>query len=402
MRGRQQRALQPDFDRALALHKGQQLDLAAQAYRRILKAAPDHFDALQLLGAIEGQQGHFDEALTLLREAIALKPDSANAHNNLGTTLASMQRHSAALASFERSLELRPDNPKALRNRGNALRKLNRLPEALVSLDRALELQPDFTDAMASRGETLQGLGRFAEAADAFRCALAGGKDLEMLQYALAALGMVPTPSAAPQAYVKGLFDDYAPAFDTHLMQVLKCRTPQLLAEQLGRVVEQGPLDIVDLGCGTGLCGPLLRPLAKRLVGVDLSEGMLARARATGHYERLDCAELAGWLGSCDERFDAAMCSDVLIYLGDLAASFAGVARVLRPGGVFVFSVEAAGDDVDFRLLPSRRYAHSAPYLRRLAQEHGLAVIDLQRAVLREDNGEEVPGLLVAMRRAAA
>jgi len=399
MRGREKRALQAELDRALALHRQQQLDAAAALYRRILKAAPDHFDALQLLGAIEGQRGRHDEAIALLRKAVAHKPDSANAHNNLGSSLASLQRHAEALAAFERALALRPDSPKALRNRGNALRKLNRLPEALASLDRALELQPDYSDAMVSRAELLLSLHRHEEAAAAFRAALAGGKDLAMLHHALASLGAAPAPPQAPADYVKALFDDYATAFDAHLVEVLKYRTPQRLVEALQRSLPAGQHDVLELGCGTGLCGPLLRPLARRLVGIDLSDGMLARARAAGHYDELACAELVAWLGACETHFDVVLAADVLIYLGDLAPTFAGVARVLRPGGRFALSVERCDDAHDYRLQPSRRYAHSQRYLAGLAARHGFAVESATPAVLREDASREIDGLLLVLAR---
>ena len=399
MRARQARALQVELDQALALHKQQQFDAAARLYRKILKTAPDHFDALHLLGAIEGQNSRFGAALELLRRAVALKPDSANVHNNLGNTYASLQRHAEALSCFERSLVLKPDNPKALRNRGNALRKLGRHAEALASLDRAIELQHDFTDAMASRGELLQEMHRFHEAADAFRAALAGGKDLETLHFALAALGAEPLPDAAPPGYVKGLFDQYAESFDRHLVEVLKYRTPALLVDALQRAAPAQVPDAVDLGCGTGLCGPLLRPLAQRLTGVDLSPGMLERARAAGHYDELLCAELVAFLDGPDHRFDIAVAADVLIYLGDLSGVFAGIGRALRPGGLFAFSVEASAD-ADYRLQPSRRYAHSQAYLDRLAQMNGLSLESVESAVLREDGARAVEGLLLVLRRA--
>lgn len=399
MRGRQARALRSDLERALALHKQQQLDAAAKLYRRILDVAPDHADALQLLGAIEGQQGRFERSVELLRRAVATAPDSAIAHNNLGNALASMHRHEEALASFERSLQLKADNPKALRNRSNALRKLHRIGEALASIDRALELQPDYAEAQVTRGELLQEMHRPDEAVACFRAALAGGKDVATLHYVLASLGAEPTPDGAPLAYVKGLFDQYAGSFDRHLVGVLKYQTPQLLVDLLQRVASPAPGVVADLGCGTGLCGALLRPLATRLVGVDLSDGMLGRARETGHYDELFCAELVGWLAEAPPGFDLALAADVLIYLGALDKVFAGVARVLRPGGWFVFSLEADRGD-GYTLQPNRRFAHSRTYVEAQAARHGLDVVAAEPAVLREDGNKPVDGLLVVLRRA--
>lgn len=401
MRGRRARALQADLDRGLALHKREEFEAAAAIYRAILKAAPEHPDALQLLGAIEGQQGRFDSAIALLRRAVAASPDSAVAHNNLGNALASVQRHADALACFQRSLQLKPDNPKALRNQGNALRKLNRLPEALASIERVLELQPGSIEATVDRGELLASLGRREEAIECFRTAMQGGKDLPTLRYVLASLGAAEPPEHAPTDYVKGLFDQYASSFDHHLVDVLGYRTPHQLAAALQPLLPVPAPDIVDLGCGTGLFGVVLRPLAGRLVGVDISDGMLERARAAGRYDELACAELVAWLETATMRFHVAAACDVLIYLGDLDALFGGVRRVLHPGGLFAFSVEA-GEGDRFELRATRRYTHSRTYLQSLADAHKFEVATMDEAVLREDANQPVRGLIVVLRTPAA
>lgn len=395
---RRSRSVAADIAQAIRLHGEGRLADAEAFYRGVLRATPAHFDALHLLGVIEGQNKRFDSALTLLQRAVAIKPDSAAAHNNLGNTFAGLHCYAEALASFDRALELKPDNPKALRNRGTALRELGRLDEALASFDRALALAPGFTDAMVGRGELLQKMHRNTEAIAAFRGALAGGKDLEILHYALAALGAETMPATAPPGYVKALFDAYAHSFDTHLVEQLKYRAPGLVIEAVRRAAPHAALDIVDLGCGTGLCGPLLRPLARSLVGVDLSDAMLERARAGGHYDELVCAELVAWLATQAQRFDLAVAADVLIYMGDLDPVVAAARHALRPGALCVFSVEAA-PGTHFGLKPSRRYGHSLPYIEGLAARHGFAVEAAIAAVLREDAEHDIDGHIVVLRR---
>src|SRR6202012_4484032 len=102
----------------------------------------------------------------------------------------------------------------------------------------------------------------------------------------------------------------------------LKYEAPQLLHAALqrpGQLPRESGLRILDLGCGTGLCGPLLRPWAARLVGVDLSPKMLSKAAARGVYDQLNCAELTQWLAEEAQPFDVIVCADVLCYFGDLA-----------------------------------------------------------------------------------
>ena len=395
---RRSRSVGADIDKAMALHRAGRLDEAQALYRGVLAADPAHFDALHLLGVIEGQHGRFEEALPLLERAVALRPDNAAALNNLGNTLAGLERFGAAVARFDQALALKTENPKALRNRGTALRRLGRLDEAMASFDRALVVDPGFTDAMVSRGELLQQQHRRTEAIAAFRAALAGGKDVEILRYALAALGDEPVPDAAPPDYVQALFDEYAHSFESHLVETLKYRAPALIAAALQKASSQGGLDVVDRGCGTGLCGPLLRTRARRLVGVDLSQAMLERARRGAHYDELIHAELVGWLATQQAAFDLAVAADVLNYFGDLDPAIAAIHRALRAGGLCVFSVEATAGS-GFALKPSRRYGHAVPYLRALAQRHGFTVDSLETGVLREDVERDIEGHIVVLRR---
>ena len=399
-------AVQRDFQRALGLHKASQLDAAAKLYRSVLQRAPAHADAMQLLGAIEGQQGHTELALTLLQAAVALRPANGHAHNNLGRALALAGRHEDALASFQRAAALMPDSAKALSNCSRTLRALNRLEGAMEVVDRALALDPDSLEALLNRGELQLRLGiddpaRREEAALTYRHALTRTSQPEMIRFVLAALGAAEAPAAPPAEFIAALFDNYADKFDEHLVGTLNYRTPELVvaAVQAARPPAGGL--VLDLGCGTGLCGPLLRPLAGRLVGVDLSQRMLDKARERNLYDALVCAELVEHLQAASDRLSIVVAADVFVYIGDLSAVFAAVRRRLQDDGLFVFSVEALHDDGgDFMLRPSRRYQHTESYVLRLAQQHGYAPPLVQPVKLREENQAPVKGLLAVLRPA--
>jgi predicted TPR repeat methyltransferase len=388
------------FDQALQLHQQGRLAEAEALYRRVLRGAPTHFDALHLLGVVCGQTDRLDEALGLLNRALAQRPGSAPALNNLGNTLAQAGRHDDAVAAFNRALGLRPDDAKALRNRGTSLRALGRNPEALASLDAALALRPDYAEAIIGRAELLLALQRRDEAVEAFRRALPLGVNTELIRYALASLGDEPVPGTAPAGYVQALFDGYAANFDQHLVENLAYRAPDLLAQALADAAPPSGGRVIDLGCGTGLCGPHLRPLAQHLVGVDLSGAMLAKAREAGGYDELVQGDIVAALRGQAQPFDIVVAADVFVYIGDLAEVFSAVWAALRPGGVFAFSVEAheAGQG-DYVLGPTRRYAHALAYLQRLAAAQGLAVHSTRQAVLRQQGTQAVQGHLLVMRR---
>jgi len=199
------------------------------------------------------------------------------------------------------------------------------------------------------------------------------------------------------------LFDSWPETYDqwfeTPIGKLIKTYETELILEMLAP--SQGD-HILDAGCGTGLCGPLLQGFARRLVGVDLSEGMLALARDRGIYDELIAAELTRYLETTEDRFDVVMCADTLVYFGDLHAVIDGFQRVLEADGVLVFSVEQTGPlEQDFRLLPHGRYAHNADYVGKLLGDAGFDPVDMRPGVLRLEVGQPVNGLLVTARKPA-
>ena len=237
-----------------------------------------------------------------------------------------------------------------------------------------------------------------AEGEVSLRRAVACGADPERIRFVLASIGLETVLRWHP-GYVTDLFDNYAHRFDAELVEVLRYRTPELLEQLVRRNSARASLDILDLGCGTGLCGTLLKPIARRLTGVDLSANMLAQARDRDVYGELECRELTDYLARCDAEFDLVVAADVFIYLGDLTPVFDGVRRALRTGGRLAFSVEA-GVQQEFELAVTRRYRHSRSYVERLAAGHGFAVDAIETGVLRREAGSDVNGHLALLRLA--
>ena len=387
-------------NQALAFHRGGRLDEAAALYREVLDNEPAHFGALHLLGVVEAQRSRYAEAARLIEQAIRVDPNVAAAHANLGNARHALGAFDEAVASFEQALALQPDHRFALMGHGKACWSLGRLTDALASYDAALAIDADCAESLMNRGDILLALGRRDDGVASLRRAVDCGADEERIRFVLASIGVEAVPEVAPLGYVKDLFDNYADRFDTALVETLNYRTPQLLVDLVMRNATPAPLDVLDLGCGTGLCGPLLQPIARRLVGIDLSANMLDKARERSVYTALECAELTDYLTSCDAEFDLVVAADVFVYLGDLAPVFAGVRRALRAGGRFAFSVEAA-EAQEVELAATRRYRHSRPYLERLAAEHGFEIGAIEDAVLRRNQNSDVNGHLALLRVAA-
>ena len=282
---------------------------------------------------------------------------------------------------------------------GQALQHLARPVEALEAYERALALNPQLGPAWTLRGHLLRQAGRLADASVCFNNAIGCGEDVESHLYFLGALGLGVLPDAAPPAFVRGLFDEYADRFDDDLVDTLRYRGHEQVCRPLAALHPAPFASALDLGCGSGLAAPLLRPTCARLAGVDLSPRMVDRAAATGLYDELHVAEAVAHLRRAATRHDLVVACDVFIYLGDLAPVFDGVARVLAAGGVFAFTVEAGDADAGFDLLPTLRFAHSEAYLRGLAQARGLRVTRCVRAPLREGHGEAIVGLTMHLQR---
>lgn len=268
----------------------------------------------------------------------------------------------------------------------------------------AAELAPGFASAWIALGDVRRKLDDRAGATAAWEKAHAADPEGRLgAGVRLASVGAAAAATAMTPVYVQSLFDDYAPRFDESLAAI-SYRAPQLLltgltewCEQQGRRVHFGTM--LDLGCGTGLSGAAFRPHVDWLVGVDLSPGMIAQARAKGLYDRLIVAELLVHLRADEARPHLVIGADVFVYIADLAPALRAVARVLAPDGVFGFTVESMlGSDVIMG--EKLRCVHGADYVRKTLEQAGLAPAYFEGRVLRTDGAQHVGGLVVLATRA--
>jgi predicted TPR repeat methyltransferase len=262
----------------------------------------------------------------------------------------------------------------------------------------AAEAEPAFVAAWFALGETATKLGDRAGAVAAFEKALALDPDDRCgAALQLAQLGAADPAQAMSSAYVRTLFDQYAPRFDGAL-EALAYRGPQLLLDAVMRARPGKFAAALDLGCGTGLAGTAFRPSVAHLTGVDLSPGMIARCRGKGIYDRLETGEIAAFLEAgraAQRRYDLVIAADVFAYLYDLAPIMQAVADVLEPGGIVAFTVETQQDDeMGVTLGEKLRYRHGVGHVRSAIAAAGLAPIELAPATPRTEADEPVPGLV--------
>lgn len=373
---------------------------AEQRFLASLALVPGRLTTLVNLAATRLALSRPREALETADQVLAVEPENRDAWIHRASALGNLGRHEEALAGFEKLLALDGELGEGWLRHGQTLQALNRHDKALVSYERAVAIDPTLARAWSNLGGILREAKRLDEAAHAYEQAIIHGGNAELNGYYLASVRGQNTPAIAPKHYVRPLFDEYAGEFDEHLVQVLHYRAHKVLIGHLQELIARRFRSALDLGCGTGLCGPLVKPMAERLTGVDLSERMMDKARTLGLYERLVHADIVDYLSTTEERFDLVLAADVFIYIGDLAPVFAALHRVMEPAGVFCFSAELAGSESqDFELLPSLRYAQSERYLRELAARHGFVVTRLLREPVREDQRKPIDGMFVYLTR---
>lgn len=371
---RQVLALQPDHVAALynlgnALWELRRLLEAEAAYRQLLNRQPppdddEFFKVPSNLGMMLCEQNRFDEAETFIRQALSLNPESAPDYASLGRVLSAQRQFDAAKEAYRRALELRP-TLLAAREGLAEIHYLQQEPEQAAAVyAEMLKLYPD--DPIA--------------------------------RHIIAAYGGADAPLRASDAYVETLFDLFADSFDRNLAS-LQYHAPALLGSVVARVCQpQGQLDVLDAGCGTGLCQSHLRPYARRLVGVDLSEKMLEKARRRGGYDELLKGELTAFLVSCTQAYDLIVSADTLVYFGDLTAVIEAAAGALRAGGWLAFTLEQLEEQDTaggFKLNPHGRYSHTRSYVWEVLERAGFTHCSLTAEVLRLERGKPVPGWVV-------
>lgn len=424
------------LEEALAMgrffQKRGQLAEAAEVYHRILAVVPDCAEALHYVGVLAHQQGHSDEALSLIEHSLVLEPGRADWHNNLGLVLKAQGRLEEAAKAYRAAIDLDPTHANAHSNLGVTLRLLGRPGDAEEAYRAAIAANPDLLDAHHNLGLLLQAQGRLKEAVvcwckvgtlsprhPSMRRQLAGAfctlgqrekaieiyeqwlaeePDNECARHMLAACSGRDVPPRASDAYLETSYDGFAPTFEERLTH-LKYRAPAIIGAALAEAGIQAEkrLDVADVGCGTGFCGSYLAPYASRLIGVDLSGGMLEKAREKGVYDELVKSELTVFLRVRPASFDIIASADTLCYFGRLEDVALAACQALRPGGLFVFTVEELVDaepGATFTLPFTGRYCHARHYVERVVADAGLQAA-IARVELRMEAGEPVAGLLV-------
>lgn len=431
----------------LALQDGTP-DVACAELDAAIDAAPEHAGLRKLRADMRQRMGDLDGATRDAAEAVILDREDPAAKALLGTLMLEIGRSHDALSCLTEAVRAAPREPafrgalaaaqEACQDPGAALRTLEEGIAAsplAVSLRGAAAMlcvrQRDFTGAVrlaeqarkdgaadaclfGLMGHALSSLGRHEQAAEAYAEALKLGPDDPYVRHLVAAAGARPGANRAPPAYVRAVFDGYSDRFEEHLIS-LGYRVPGLIRRvlldhpQIRVGKHAGP--VLDLGCGTGLVALVAGDLSVGpFTGIDVSAGMLERARAKGLYAALREADLMTALAEDDQSWPLVIAADVFCYFGVLDELLPAIFARLAPGGWLVSSIEtllpdqggAVPGNGNWALLRQGRYAHAEAYVRRAAAGAGFAIRHLTPEVLRFEAGAPVEGMILVLERAPA
>lgn len=386
-----------------AHHRAGRLNDSLKAYMQALQQEPESSETHYNIGNLLSEQGRFASAAEAYRRAIQYNPECKEAHSNLGTALYELQQLDDAATCFRQALAIDPNMPAEYFHLAKTLDSMRRYDEAIEAYEKSLELNPFSATTHAHLVMLLQSLEREFETEQAFqrwRMVLPGDPVAEHLWASW--LGE-EIPVRAADDYIRTVFDEFAADFDSVLAR-LNYRAPQLLAARLVELnaPAERSLRILDAGCGTGLCGVLLRTHASWLVGVDLSLGMLEKARLRGIYDELHERELVSHLQSMAQTVDVIVAADTLVYFGELEPVLSAAARVLEEKGLILFTLEALDrqdTSHNYQLHRHGRYSHALEYAGLSLQRAGFDVLLIDPQTLRHEAGQGVRGYVCAARK---
>lgn len=270
---------------------------------------------------------------------------------------------------------------------------LGNYSDAIFRFKMVTWIEPENAEAWYQLGTSYLADNQNTVAASCYRKTLSMKPDHEEAAYMLAlARGARATademPRKIPLSLVLAHFETQAPTYNADQLERRGYKGHALIASAVKTAATAGRVDysVLDLGVGTGLIAPLIRPIASQATGVDISEKMLAEAAKAKDdknkraYDSLIKAEAATFLKeSPAAEYDIVIAGGLFSFVGVLDDMFKGISTALRPGGIFAFTAEShEGEGYKFDT-QAARFRFSRQYLERLASANGLSEISLEQ-----------------------
>jgi len=387
------------FVKAVEDHQNGSLDLAHSGYLNLLGYFPEapllHYN----LGLVYYEQEDYEKSRNSFARAYDLSPEDMDILFNLGLTQKKTGDLEGAIISYKRILESDPTSLDTLYNLAGCYKDLRQHEKSIETYLEVLKLSPDYLSANNNLAYVYHLTGASERAIFYYKKVLEYRPEHQAAKHMLAALTDAEV-TAAPEPYVREVFDNYSSHYEESLVVELEYCAPERIKDffDKGTDWKKGYDQGLDLGCGTGLGGQAFHDIVNVLDGVDLSEKMIALAKAKNIYRKLYADNIITHLKSSDESYDFYLAADVFIYVGDLVETFTLLRKCARRDALFCFSTETDGGQ-GYRLQQTGRFAYAPSYIEKVAQATGWKVAESQRTQLRKEKDNWLQGDIWFLRR---
>lgn len=378
----------------------EQFDTAKTHFNEVLALDKSHADARTNLGVVALKENDPQLAITYFSEALGYDEHHENARNNLAATFIHHSRFENALTHYSALLEKHPDSIEYNYNAGVAEMALGHLNKAQTHFQNVLKTDEKHSASLANLASIASRLNKTEDAIKYLkRAKLANPNDSSSAFMLDAYLGKTKKREHSLD-YAKNLFDNYALHYEKHMVDTLNYQTPHHMAKLLHTHIENLHVErALDLGCGTGLSGVILRELCTHLTGVDLAPNMLIEAERKHIYDELIESDIVAFLKTNSSAFSLIIAADVLPYLGKLESLFQGAQKNLVDDGLFVFTHEISEKDLWY-LQKTARFAHHPDYIHTLASQNSFNICYQGKHIARKHHDKDLSVMLYVLRKA--
>ncbi|MCD6039834.1 MAG: yrrB [Gammaproteobacteria bacterium] len=388
------------YNLGLALIKKDLFSEGTLIYKKLLQYEPKHFAARFHLACIFMKQNNIEEALAEFITIEIAQPYHFETQSNLATCYLKQGAFNQAKLHYKNALALQSKDTQILFNLGYIHMQQGFLDTAIQYYQRALAVDPDLFSAHNNLGVAFLAKQHASFAMHHFQEALRLQPDNKAVAYTISVLSKNQHLLAAPPDYIQSLFDAYADHYEPHLLTALDYQLPTLFEKVFSRYAPTNkPLDILDLGCGTGLCSAPFKRYAKTLTGIDLSANMLNIAAQKNLYDQLIHTDITHFLEDKIAQYDLILAGDALVYIGELDKLFQFIYQALRPAGLFMFNAEISESPL-FKMNQSGRFSHHKTYLDKLVTTQHFSILSYEEKITRLQNNEPVYGHIYMLKNA--
>lgn len=383
-------------------------DTALKYYQKMYEYNNNSYIAMINIANTYYCMGKYVLALEFAKKSLNKHPSSISAHILAGNALSAMGKYEKAIAMYSNAYEQDKSRIEVMNALSDAYRATNDWENCLLFGWRYVKNTPTPPPSMQLNfGYLLYECysERSVELAKNFATKwLKFFPQDKIVQHMAMAILDGHNLQNSDAEFIKATFDAFAPDFEQTLAE-LDYQAPNLIFTALSHHLKHflwNKYHIVDLGCGTGLCGLKIKKFAtfKGLIGIDLSENMIAQAAKKKIYSQLICDDICHYLENTSYFFNIAVAADVWTYFGDLTKPFVRVSRSLTPDGLFVFTFsENSFNDNDFFLTPSGRFVHNPVYVEKVLKSAGLRILSMERHILRNEAEKPVYGYIAAAQK---